>query len=340
MSQEFQPPAPEAAETMTRYEANLPSVGLATFMKSPVCEDLSRINADVAVLGIPYDCGTGFRPGSRFGPREIRSHSTRFSAWGSWKGGGGYWDINTKQQMLADVRIIDCGDVDVAYYDIERNMNVITQAVSAILDRGALPMLLGGDHSVSFPIVRAFERLGPLDVVHIDAHLDFIEEVEGMKYASGSPLRRIRELDFIRNITHLGIRDIRSRAADYADATRLGSAIVTREQIRAEGPAAIVENMPAMGNTYVTIDIDGLDPSIAPGTGSPAVDGLLYHEVRKLLQGVAAKGNVVGFDLVEVNPLVDLHGQTSLLATTLIAEFLGAIFSSREQGGQALAAAS
>ena len=159
-------------------------------------------------------------------------------------------------------------------------------------------------------------------------------------HASGSPLRRIRELDFIRNITHLGIRDIRSRAADYADATRLGSAIVTREQIRAEGPAAIVESMPAMGNTYVTIDIDGLDPSIAPGTGSPAVDGLLYHEVRKLLQGVAAKGNVVGFDLVEVNPLVDLHGQTSLLATTLIAEFLGAIFSSREQGGQALAAAS
>jgi agmatinase len=301
-------------------------------MKSPVCEDLSRIDADVAVLGIPYDSGTGFRPGSRFGAREIRSNSTRFSAWGSWKGGGGYWDINTKQQMLSDVRIVDCGDVDIAYYDIERNMNLITRAVSAILDRGAMPVLLGGDHSVSFPIVRAFERVGPLDIVHIDAHLDFIEDVEGMKFASGSPLRRMRELSFVRHMTHLGIRDIRSRAGDYADAIRLGSKIITRDQIREEGPAAIVAGMPDMGNVYVTIDIDGLDPSIAPGTGSPTVDGLLYHEVRKLLQGVASKGNVVGLDVVEVNPQVDLHGQTSLLATTLIAEFLGAIFLNRRSG--------
>lgn len=303
-------------------------------MKSPVCEDLSKIDADIAVLGIPYDGGTGFRPGSRFGPREIRSNSTRFSAWGSWKGGGGYWDINQKAQMLAGARIVDCGDVDIAYYDIDRNMDLITEAVSAILDRKAFPVLLGGDHSVSFPIVRAFEKLGPLDIVHIDAHLDFIEDVEGMKYASGSPLRRMRELGFVRRMAHLGIRDIRSRASDYSDATGLGSTIVTREEIRDEGPAAILKRMPAMGNVYVTIDIDGLDPSIAPGTGSPTVDGLLYHEVRKLLQGVAANGNVVGFDLVEVNPSVDLHGQTSLLATTLIAEFLGAIFAKRASGGE------
>jgi len=316
---------------MSRYDASLPSVGLATFMKSPVCEDLSAIDADVAVLGIPYDGGTGFRPGSRFGPREIRSHSTRFSAWGSWKGGGGYWDINQQRQMLSGVRIVDCGDVDVAYYDIERNMRLITESVGAILDRKALPVIIGGDHSVSYPVVRAFERFGPLDIVHIDAHLDFIEDVEGMKYASGSPLRRMREHGFVRHMTHLGIRDIRSRASDYADATRLGSRIVTREAIREQGTSAIVDQLPEMGNVYVTIDIDGLDPSIAPGTGSPTVDGLLYHEVIKLLQGVAKKkGNVVGFDVVEVNPSVDLHGQTSLLASTLIAEFLGAIFDRRQ----------
>lgn len=318
---------------MPRYNANLPSVGLATFMKSPVCEDLSAIDADVAVLGIPYDGGTGFRPGSRFGPRDIRDHSTRFSAWGSWKGGGGYWDINQQKQMLSGVSIVDCGDVDVAYYDIERNMRLITEAVGAILDREAMPVLLGGDHSVSFPIVRAFERFGPLDIVHIDAHLDFIDDVDGMKYASGSPLRRMRELGFVRQMTHLGIRDIRSRAGDYAEATRLGSRIVTREAIRDRGVRAIVDELPKMGNVYVTIDIDGLDPSIAPGTGSPTVDGLLYHEAIKLLQGVAReKGNIVGFDLVEVNPSVDTHGQTSLLASTLIVEFLGAIFENKTGG--------
>ena len=318
---------------MQRYNANLPSVGLSTFMKSPVCEDLARVEADVAVLGIPYDGGTGFRPGSRFGPREIRSNSTRYSAWGSWKGGGGYWDINRKKKMLEGVSIVDCGDVDVAYYDIDRNMRLITEAVTAILDSGAFPVLLGGDHSVSYPVVRAFHRFAPLDVVHVDAHLDFIQDVEGMKYASGSPLRRMRELGYVRHMTHFGIRCLRSREGDYDDAARLGSRIFTREEIREGGSRGILEQVPEMGNIYVTIDIDGLDPSIAPGTGSPTVDGLLYHEVRSLLQGVAAKGRVVGFDLVEVNPLVDVRDQTSFLATTLIAEFLGAIFDQRRAAG-------
>lgn len=310
---------------MERYPANLPSVGLISFMKAAVCEDLSKIDADIAVLGVPYDGGMGYRPGTRFGPRALREYSVRYSAWGAWKSAG-YWDINTKKRMLTDARIVDCGDVDIAYYDFERNMEHMTRSVSMILDRKALPVLLGGDHSVTYPLVRAFERFAPLDIVHIDAHLDWIDHVDGIKFANGSPLRRVKELPFVREMTHLGIRCIRSREGDYADATRSGARIFTRQMIRDQGAAAIVEQMPQMNNVYVTIDIDGLDPSIAPGTGSPTVDGLLYHEARALLQGVASKGRVVGFDLVEVNPYIDLHGQTSLLGTTLIAEFLGAIF--------------
>jgi len=311
--------------TMQRYEANLPSVGLVSFMKSPICEDFSKIEADVAVLGIPYDAGIGFRPGTRFGPREIRNYSVRYSTWGSWKTAG-YWDINSNKRKLTQTRIVDCGDVDVAYYDIDRNMRLITQSVGAILDRKALPILLGGDHSVTFPIVRAFERFGPLDIVHFDAHLDWIDHVDGIKFANGSPFRRISELPFIRHMTHLGIRDLRSREGDYNDALKFGAQIFTRQMIRERGTQAIIEAMPAMNNIYVSVDIDGLDPSIAPGTGSPTVDGLLYHEVRALLQGIATKGRVVGLDVVEVNPFLDHHGQTSLLTTTMIAEFLGAIF--------------
>ena len=112
----------------------------------------------------------------------------RYSGWGSWKTAG-YWDINSKKRMLAQTRIVDCGDVDVAYYDIERNMRLITQSVDAILNRNALPVLLGGDHSVTFPIVSAFERFGPVDIVHIDAHLDWIDHVDGIKFANGSPFR-------------------------------------------------------------------------------------------------------------------------------------------------------
>jgi agmatinase len=310
---------------MQRYEANLPSVGLVSFMKSPICEDFSKIDADVAILGIPYDAGIGFRPGTRFGPRDIRNYSVRYSGWGSWKTSG-YWDINSKKRMLTQTRIVYCGDVDVAYYDIERNMRLITESVSAILDRNALPVMLGGDHSVTFPIVSAFQRFGPVDIVHIDAHLDWIDHVDGIKFANGSPFRRISELPFIRHMTHLGIRCLRSREGDYNDALKFGAQIFTRQAIRELGAKAVVDQMPKMNNIYVSIDIDGLCPSIAPGTGSPTVDGLLYHEVRALLQGVATKGRVVGFDVVEVNPMLDHHGQTSLLTTTMIAEFLGAIF--------------
>ncbi len=310
---------------MKRYEANVPSVGLVSFLRSPICEDFAKIDADVAVLGIPYDAGIGFRPGTRFGPRDIRNYSVRYSGWGGWKTSG-YWDVNDGKRKLTSTRIVDCGDVDVAYYDIERNMRLMTENVAAILDRGAMPLVLGGDHSVSYPVVRAFERFAPLDIVHIDAHLDWIDHVDGIKFANGSPFRRMSELPFVRQMVHLGIRDLRSREGDFADAIKFGSQIFTRQQIRERGTQGVLDAMPKMNNVYVSIDIDGLDPSIAPGTGSPTVDGLLYHEVRALLQGVARKGKVVGFDVVEVNPMVDLHGQTSLLTTTMIVEFLGAIF--------------
>ena len=172
--------------------------------------------------------------------------------------------------MLQNTRIVDCGDVDIAYYGIDRNMPLITQDVKVILARKALPVLLGGDHSVSFPIVqvsrisRRSTSFMPLDIVHVDSHLDFIDDVEGLKFASGSPLRRTRELS---HMIHFGTRDIRSHEADYQEAARRGSRIFTREEIREVGTKAVIEELPEMGNIYVTIDVDGLDPSIAPGTG-------------------------------------------------------------------------
>lgn len=314
-----------------RYHANLPSVGLISMFRSPICEDFSQIDADIAFLGIPYDGGIGFRPGTRFGPRDIRTYSVRYSAWGS-NVPSGYWDVNQRKRFLKGMRMVDCGDVDIAYYDFENNRRKMTQSIEALLDRGAFPVLLGGDHSVTFPNVCAFSRFGPVDIVHIDAHMDWRDEVGGVRHANASPLRRSKELPFVRHMVHLGIRDVRTSPDQIADAEAAGAMVFTRQQIRELGPQAVVERMPKLGNVFVTIDIDGLDPSIAPGTGSPTVDGLLYHEVRSILQGVTKIGNVVGFDLVEVNPMVDLHGQTCLLASTLIMEFLGAIFASRGLG--------
>jgi agmatinase len=314
-----------------RYAANLPSVGLVSMFRSPICEDFSKLDADIAFLGIPYDGGIGFRPGTRFGPREIRTFSVRYSAWGGHKPNG-YWDINQRKRLLKGIRMVDCGDVDIAYYDFEQNRRQMTSNIEAILDKDAFPVLIGGDHSVTFPNVCAFSRFGPLDIVHIDAHMDWRDEIAGVRHANASPLRRSKELPFVRNMVHLGIRDVRTSDDQVAAAEAAGAKVFTREQIREFGVKGVLARMPKLGNTFVTIDIDGLDPSIAPGTGSPTVDGLLYHEVRGLLQGVARMGKVVGFDLVEVNPMVDHYGQTCLLASTLTLEFLGAIFASQGRG--------
>ena len=313
---------------MSRYKANMPSVGITSFLKLPITENLSNLNTDVGFLGIPYDVGNSWRPGTRFGPREIRNYSTRYSGWGGSQQKG-YWDINQNKRFLEDISMSDCGDVDVAYYDIERNRKIITQTVKKILKAGTFPVVIGGDHSITYPCICAFEDFKSLDIIQIDAHLDWIDEVDGIRYANGSPMRRSMELDFTNKMVQLGIRCIRSRESDYNFAKSQGSQIFTRQDIRQKGVDEIVEKLPPLGNVYVSIDIDGLDPSIAPGTGSPTVDGLLYYEVINLLKGITKKSNVVGFDIVEVNPMVDLSGQTCLLATTLILEFLGMIFDQR-----------
>ena len=310
---------------MSRYKANMPSVGITSFLKLPIIENLSNLNTDVGFLGIPYDVGNSWRPGTRFGPREIRNYSTRYSGWGGSQQKG-YWDINQNKRFLEDISMSDCGDVDVAYYDIERNRKIITQTVKKILKAGTFPVVIGGDHSITYPCICAFEDFKSLDIIQIDAHLDWIDEVDGIRYANGSPMRRSMELDFTNKMVQLGIRCIRSRESDYNFAKSQGSQIFTRQDIRQKGVDEIVEKLPPLENVYVSIDIDGLDPSIAPGTGSPTVDGLLYYEVINLLKGITKKSNVVGFDIVEVNPMVDLSGQTCLLATTLILEFLGMIF--------------
>ena len=314
-----------------RYAANMPSVGITSFMKLPIHEDFETLDADAGFLGIPYDAGNSWRPGTRFGPRDIRTNSVRYSTWGG-ANQSGYWDINQQKGFLDGVRMVDCGDVDIAYYDIERNMRKITESVAAMLARNVFPVIVGGDHSITYPCIRAFEHAGPLDIVQVDAHLDWVDAVEGIGHANGSPMRRAMEHDFTRNMAQIGIRDVRSRKAEFHTAEAAGSKIFTRQRVRELGVDAILEDLPELGNTYVTIDIDGFCPSIAPGTGSPTVDGLLYHEVRALLQGVTKRANVVGFDIVEVNPMVDVNGQTSLLASTLIIEFLGAIFASRGMG--------
>jgi agmatinase len=309
---------------------NLAFTGIASFAKAPVCADLSRLSADVAVLGIPWDEGVSYRPGARFGPRAIRDSSTRFAFGERGAPAQGYFDIATESYRLANVSLVDCGDVDVLYLDQPATFARARDGVRRIVEQGALPVVLGGDHSVSIPAVQGMEPAGPLDIVQIDAHLDFNDDVFGVKMANGSPFKRISELAFTRKMVQIGMRGIRTREDAYRDAQRSGNTIITMAQIRRRGLDPIREAFQSLtGPCYLSLDIDAFDPPLAPGTGSPSPDGFRHWEVIEIVEDLAKRVPIAGFDVVEVNPMVDGTGLTASVAAEVILEILGAIFATR-----------
>lgn len=309
---------------------DLPFVGIATFGKRPYVADWSAITADVAVMGAPFDFGTQFRAGARFGPRAVREASTLFSF-----GHAGAYDHEDEAVYLGpEVRIVDIGDADIVHTDTEKSHANIEAGVRAMLAAGALPVVIGGDHSVNIPCIRAFdqtcERDGPIHIVQIDAHLDFVDVRHGVRHGHGSPMRRAAERDYVSGITALGIRNVSSTARDGYEAARaMGDDILSVRQVRKLGAEGVLARIPAGARVYVTIDIDGFCPSIAPGTGTPSHGGFLYYEVLEILQGIARGHEVVGIDLVEVAPDYDPTGSTAILAAQVLLNFLGFIFHAR-----------
>ncbi len=305
---------------------NLPFVGISTFGKRPYVADWSRIDADVAVLGAPFDFGTQFRAGARFGPRSVREASTLFSF-----GHAGAYDHEDDCTYLgADVRIVDLGDADIVHTDTVKSHANIKAGVNAILDAGAFPVVIGGDHSVNIPCIDAFEGRGDIHILQIDAHLDFVDERHGVRFGHGNPMRRAAEKPYVTGLTQVGIRNVSSTAKEgYEDARRMGSDILSVRQMRALGARAVIDRIPSDARVYVTLDIDGFCPSIAPGTGTPSHGGFLYYEVLEMLQALARRNQVVGIDLVEVAPDYDPTGGTSILAAQILLNFLGFVFEAR-----------
>lgn len=310
---------------------NLPFVGICTFGKFPYQPDWDAIDADVAVLGAPFDFGTQWRAGARFGPRGIREASTLFSF-----GHGGAYDHEDDVTYLpaGQVRIVDLGDADIVHTNTEQSHANIEHGVRKILKAGALPVVLGGDHSVNIPCINAFDEdcaaKGPIHVVQIDAHLDFVDIRHGVRHGHGNPMRRAAEKPYVSGLSQLGIRNVSSTTREGYEAARaMGSDILSVRQIRALGVGPVLGRIPEGARYYVTIDIDGFDPSIAPGTGTPSHGGFIYYEVLELLAGLCKRGTVVGVDLVEVAPDYDQTGTTSILAAQVLMNFIGRIMHAR-----------
>ncbi len=313
---------------------NLPFVGISTFGKSPYVENWDQIEADVAILGAPFDFGTQWRSGARFGPRAVREASTLFSF-----GHAGAYDHEDDATYLdSSVRMVDIGDADIIHTKTEESHANIQFGVHKILNAGALPVTIGGDHSVNIPCINAFAdecaENGPIHVVQIDAHLDFVDERHGVTAGHGNPMRRAIEKDYVSGMTQLGIRNVSSTAKEgYEDARARGSDILSVRQVRKLGTEGVLARIPEGARYYVTIDIDAFCPSIASGTGTPSHGGFLYYDVLEILQGLAQRGDVVGIDLVEVAPNYDPTESTQILAAQVLLNFIGFIFHERGKRG-------
>jgi len=290
----------------------------ATFMRLPHVPDPQGL--DVAIVGVPYDGGTSYRPGTRLGPREIRSQSSLIRTYSYFQ----------KIAPFDRLNVADVGDVDAPPVSIEKAYDAIEQRIAEIAAAGARPLVIGGDHSISLPILRALaKRHGPLGLVQFDAHLDTWDEYFGGKYFHGTPFRRAIEERLIdgRRFVQVGIRGPMYGEEDFEFHAEHGITMLDIEQVKERGVTWTIERVRSVltGPVYMTFDIDSVDPAFAPGTGTPEVGGLTSHEAQKLVRGLAGL-RLVGGDIVEVSPVFDGPGQiTALLAANLMFEFVCAL---------------
>ena len=320
--------------SVVNHPASLIDPAPRTFFGVPSVRGLDVLDAQVAFLGVPYDGGTpqpGIPTGQRAGPAAAREASEaqlyypRLRAGEDDPGAEGWYDVETDRDYLIGVRMADVGDVAIQGSDTEANYGRISSAAQAIVERGALLVAIGGDHSISYPLGRGMQPLGEFDVVHIDAHTDFLDDLDGARLTGASQLRRLAELPFVGTVTALGVRNV--DRVEVAGMRELGGRWATTRDLLDRGASSVVrETVPQTDALYVSIDLDVLDSSIAPGHSLQEPGGLSYRQLRATLIEVARRGRVIGFDVVELNPARDPSGTTARVATWIVTHFLSEIF--------------
>jgi guanidinobutyrase len=289
--------------------------GPATMMRLPARESADGL--DVAFYGVPFDVGTSNRPGARFGPRAIRAESCLLRP----------YHMATRAAPFDSLTVADIGDVAINTFNSQASMPIITDFVTQVVAHGAVPIGIGGDHTITYPILQAIAAVhGPVGIVHVDAHADVNDTMFGERITHGSWLRRAIEdelVDPIRTV-QIGLRGTGYAAEDFDWITSIGGRVVPVEECWHRSLTPLmgeVRRQLGDGPSYLTFDIDGLDPSFAPGTGTPEVAGLTSIQGVEIVRGCRGL-QLVGADLVEVAPIYDASGNTALLAANLLYEQL------------------
>lgn len=289
--------------------------GIATMMRLPLASDANGL--DVGFVGVPLDIGTSNRAGTRFGPRQIRAESVLLRP----------YNMATRAAPFDSLQVADLGDVAINPYDLKDSVRRIEAAYREIVATGCRPITLGGDHTIAWPILRALKaKLGRVAVVHVDAHADVNEHMFGEAIAHGTPFRRAVEDDLLLcdRVTQIGLRGTGYSAEDFDWCRQQGFTVVQAEACwhRSLAPLmAEVRERVGDAPVYLSFDIDGLDPSFAPGTGTPEIGGLTVMQALEIIRGMRGL-NLVGADVVEVSPPYDIAGTTALVAANLAYEML------------------
>lgn len=290
--------------------------GPNTFMRLPGASGLSGL--DVAVLGIPMDIGTSWRSGTRFGPKQVRAESAMIRP----------YNIQTGAAPFDSLNVADIGDLAINTFSLKESLLIIQQSYAAVLQNDVIPMAIGGDHSLTLPILRAMAaKHGPVALVHVDAHADVNDDMFGERETHGTVFRRAYEEGLIQaNKTYqVGLRGTGYTAEDFSEAAGWGfqqflAPELWHRSLSTLG-AEIRRDIGTEVPVYISYDIDSLDPAFAPGTGTPEIGGLTTPQALELIR--ALRGiRVVGCDLVEVSPPYDPSGNTALTAANILYELL------------------
>jgi len=305
-----------------------PHVSHRTLLNAEPVADLHGLRADIAVLGMPFGApysAHGYSDDQSHTPLILRDLSDRIVRHPD------HYDFDIDGPLLQgrrDIRFVDCGDVlpDIRTDKPGEHYARATAALRLILQAGALPIILGGNHGITTPMLRAYDQHGPITLIHVDAHVDWRDDVVGVREGLSSPIRRASEMDHVHEIFQLGLRMQGSgRLADVEDARRWGAHLITAYEIHDAGMPAILDRIPDNGRYYLSIDADGVDPTVMPAVAGPAPGGLSFVQMRQLIHGLVRKGRVVGMDIVEITPSKDTGSMlTCVTAGRFIVNLIGA----------------
>ena len=294
-----------------------------TFLGIPPCSDLGKLEAKAAILGVP--CAT---PYVSVGPYCAEAPDAIRASIGHYAPNVGHFDFDLGGPLLPgdSAGAVDCGNLGYDEADFQGNRDMIRTSIAKILDAGAVPIVLGGDDSIPIPMIQAFEGRGTFTILQIDAHIDWREEVGGEPWGLSSTMRRASEMPHIENIIQVGQRGLGSaRPADVRDAEAWGVKFVSARDVHRSGIDPVLDLIPAGSNVIIALDCDGLDPSAIPGVIGRAPGGLTYWQTLDLIHGVAAKGKISAFDIVEYVPEMDVDQIGALTAARIVANVMGLV---------------